>query len=204
MKKRFLLTALIVILAAFMLCACSGGGETSEEPEESGVPAVEDLVDAAKLNRTGKESKSGFDPATNLVTESEAFIVHVPSYCEETASEENFTRYSMETGRGVTLLQATFIDFNPEEIDPDQIRILTPSGFIRGMNLQNLEMDQAEDGSTSFSGTLTGGPDVQGQIDLVYNESKNQFCLLVIMQSEESEADYFADYYRILYSIELK
>ena len=199
MKKKLVLT--LSLLAIAILSGCSN---TSREDSIS--PSELSEEDSTEDSR---EEKNGFSANANTTTTFFGYDISIPSYWKfnEDISDLSTETYYAETGNSVSMLQlkcmsSPFSDF--EDFDNQK------EEFIESFGNSFDSFDLTDISSldiSNFKGLLfvfsSSSADINydGRMFCFVSESSNNFIGITLLQSDNTDYNYFSDYEKILNSI---
>lgn len=206
MNKKIIAILLSLCLAALM-GGCGGTGEsgtTGSGAGESTAPA-----ETSESTAPAKEVMDGFDKETNQTVTVGNVKFSVPEYYEEDEDKADDGKhfYYAETGKSSVMLY-----LNGSELDGKsgsfgkEAQETLMNSFLNGVDgstlkSQELELEIASlpAGMFTFTGEVSDIP-YSAKTYMFYNEEMNSVCLVTLMQTDNSEYDYFPDFDKIVRS----
>ena len=222
--KRF--SALILIAAMVLgITACGGSKkETAEEPvQETAVEEEKEEVTEEETKEeevaeepageteevpeeiTQKELKNGFNEETNSTVTLGSFEFQVPNYAilNENNKTDTANHYLLETNSNnkatamLLIVTGKLDGISTKEDFHSKYEDLLDS-TLKGLDITDIQRN---------GNTFTGKADaleVNGKIDVLYNEADNTNAFFYMLQSENAVYDYSADYDKIIDSVVYK
>ena len=222
--KRF--SALILIAAMVLgITACGGSKkETAEEPvQETAVEEEKEEVTEEETKEeevaeepagetkeapeeaVQKEFKNGFSEETNTTVALGSFEFQVPNYAilNENNKTDTANHYLLETNSNnkatamLLIVTGKLDGISTKEDFHSKYEDLLDS-TLKGLDITDIQRN---------GNTFTGKADaleVNGKIDVLYNEADNTNAFFYMLQSENAVYDYSADYDKIIDSVVYK
>ena len=170
-----------------------------QSAEESTAEVTED-----DTSNTTRESKNGFDESTNRDVLFNGCSIAIPEYFgENNSNNDDSLSYFLETGRGVTMLSAETANYDKseeeykKEEDAIVMQVLTNMSKGITVDLENSDIKNRHYyGSVESDGTTVG---LEFETRPLY--LGDMIMILTLVQSDESEYDYFSDFDKIVNSV---
>ncbi|MBE5840625.1 MAG: hypothetical protein E7304_04360 [Butyrivibrio sp.] len=197
----FLVFCIICVIASLIF-----GNEKEERQEEKTVETtyVEEKIE--------KEKKDGFDITANIVRQIGNYEFSIPSYYETAIEErENFMAYA-EKGEKVVMLQCSCFK-DDEPIDEDWFKDEVRAGEYAESYLSSIKESEFMQGGVKRIGDIEGylmqfrmsfdGVCGTGWHFIFPSVSDNNWVVVELAQSDNSEYDYYNDFEKIINSFKM-
>lgn len=209
MKKKLF----VIVVLSFTLALSGCGGADRQETEEStvneDVGSTSATTSAPDPIKSGKKDRGGYDEANNIKVQFWGHDLSVPSYWINSGSDsfDNYTYYADENGTIAAMMQFqchSTGSMNRDNIESDFEDVLSSlADSLNDFNVLNSGTATFcdEDAYTAdFICTMNDNTPMKCKVVTTKHNGSSNMYGFFLLQSEDSEYDYFGDFEKMLNS----
>lgn len=202
MKRHFHYSSVIILLSLFIIC----GGITGKTFAFPGIGASAAVIQKPDAGTAGfKNATGGFEKSANKTVSIGGCSIEIPDYYGDNQSKkDSFLLFGTDDNSALLYIDITSYEHSKEQFEKEKDNFILL--MLTGLTTKSItfDLDKSDIKNRHFAGSIMQDQkeiDVEVEFDAKY--LGNKFCILYLIQSSNSERDYFSDFKKISSSVKM-